>query len=147
MNFNCRSFLTGLMTAIPLLSTIKFGSTEIVELVPKTDKSRELIVRTTDVKNKWNGNIHSKEYIQSWNSLLKHIDNEFDPSTATKQEVDDIFSGKVSIFSDDTLSNYSEGTHPIAAVRELLNKNRVIVDFGEVEWVTFIDKWAPTILL
>lgn len=64
MDLNRRSFLTGLMTAIPLLSTIKFGATDIVELVPKNDKFRELLFRTTEVKNAYTGleAVDSKAY-------------------------------------------------------------------------------------
>ena len=149
MNLNYRSFLTGLMTAIPLLSTIKFGSTEIVELVPKNDKFRELIVRTTNVRNKWLEAPKSNEYTNSWDELLDHINNDFDPSLVTRQEVDTIFDNKVSIFDDTILKTFSEGSHPIAAIRELISHNEVRFPMDRIHsegWKKFSDNYVPVIL-
>ena len=150
MDLNRRSFLTGLMTAIPLLSTIKFGATEVVELVPKNDKFRELLFRTTEVKNAYTGPevVDSKEYNDSWRNLLSHINNEFDHTTVTSQEVNDIFSNKMSIFEENSLLSYSEGSHPIAAVRELLWNNKLIICPNNLSstWSVFSNNYAPLIL-
>lgn len=150
MNLNRRSFLTGLMTAIPLLSTIKFGATEIVELVPKNDKFRELLFRTTEVKNAYTGPeaVDSKAYNDSWNNLLSHINNEFDHTTVTSQEVIDIFNNKMSIFDEDSLLSYSEGSHPIAAIRELLclNKLRLRANNLSSTWGIFSNNYTPLII-
>ena len=150
MDLNRRSFLTGLMTAIPLLSTIKFGATDIVELVPKNDKFRELLLRTTEVKNAYTGRevIESKAYNDSWRNLLSHINNEFDHTTVTSQEVIDIFNGNISIFEEDSLLSYSEGSHPVAAVRELMwkHKLRLIPNNLSTDWTVFANHYAPIIL-
>lgn len=150
MDLNRRSFLTGLMTAIPLLSTIKFGATEVVELVPKNDKFRELLFRTTEVKNAYTGleAVDSKAYNDSWNNLLSHINNEFDHTTVTSQEVTDIFNNKMSIFEEDSLLSYSEGSHPIAAVRELLSLHKLRLRPNNLSstWDIFSNNYAPLIL-
>lgn len=150
MDLNRRSFLTGLMTVIPLLSTIKFGATDIVELVPKNDKFRELLFWATEVKNAYTGleAVDSKAYNDSWRNLLSHINDEFDHTTVTSQEVIDIFSNKMSIFEEDSLLSYSEGSHPIAAVRELLYlyKLRLRPNNFSTSWSIFSSKYAPLIL-
>lgn len=121
-----RKFLTGLVSAIPTISTIKYGETAgVLDMVTTHDKFRELLIRSSAVKQAFLSD-DKRSCISASHELLQHINNEFDHNSPMIE----LKIGQSVIFNkngvDETaLENLSECWHPIAAFRELLRTNGI----------------------
>lgn len=146
-----RKFLTGLVSAIPLISTIRYGETSgVLDMAPKTDKFRELLIRSSAVKQSYFSD-NKKLFNANVISMLDHINQEFN-SSAPREELkigQDAIFGNHGIIDENALKDLSEAWHPIVSLRELLCHSKIRLNDDNLssrQWRTFNKNYSKLII-
>lgn len=156
-----RNFLLGLVSSIQLISTIKYGEKAgVLDLVPSSDKFRELLIRSSAVKDAYHAykdilqTEHTsvpKLYEQKLDAFFDHIHNEFDSSVPQYElkKGQDIISNNKMLYTSE-LEGMSESWHPVTALRELLTTRNVNIPLeylrNGIRWERFINKYSKHVI-